>query len=330
MRALGVVALAVAVLFLTATVAGAGLAALRVTVTVHVGKHPAGMAIAAGSLWVTNDVDNTVTRVDPAAGTVTGTIALRGKGYPDPTFTAVGGDALWLLARNGTVSKIDLQSGELVATLSVPGDALGIALVGDSVWVTSFDEYRCNKTCFSRLSRIDTRSNRATGTFTVPTPTGMAFGVGSLWIVNHRAATVTRFDPRRARVIATIRVRIGHESPFEGPERIATGLGAVWVSHPAQDVVTRIDPRTNKVVARIRFPKGSAPVFLAIGAESVWTVGAKQIFRIDARRNRVIDSASIGNHPGSDYRGLRQILVSGNTLWVTDGDADTVDRIDLR
>lgn len=157
----------------------------------------------------------------------------------------------------------------------------------------------------------------------------MAFGVGSLWIVNHRAATVTRFDPRRARVMATIRVRIGHESMFEGPERIVTGLDGVWVSQPAQDVVTRIDPRTNKIAARIRFPKGSAPVFLAIGAESVWAVGAKQIFRIDTHRNRVTMSASIGKHPGSDYRGLRQILVSGNTLWITDGDADTVDRIDL-
>jgi streptogramin lyase len=211
----------------------------------------------------------------------------------------------------------------------VPGDALGIAVVGDSVWATSFDEYRCNKTCFSRLSRIDTRSNRVTGKFNVPTPTGMAFGDGSLWIVNHRAATVTRFDPRKAKVLATIRVRIGHESIFEGPERIATGLGGVWVSHPVQDVVTRIDPRTNKVVARIRFPNGSLPVYLALGAGSVWAVGAKQIFRIDPRRNRVIDAASIGTHRGSDYRGLRQVLVSGNTLWVSDGDADTVDRVAL-
>lgn len=159
------IAAAFALLATTVSVAGAA-PPLVVSVTVRVGKHPAGVAIAAGSLWVTNDVDNTVSRIDPVTETVTGTVALRGKGYPDPKFAAVDDDTLWILARNGTISKIDARTGELAATLAVPGDALGIAVIGDSVWATSFDEYRCNKTCFSRLSRIDTRTNRVTGKFT--------------------------------------------------------------------------------------------------------------------------------------------------------------------
>ena len=37
----------------------------------------------------------------------------------------------------------------------------------------------------------------------------------------------------------------------------------------------------------------------------------------------------MGKHAGSDYRGLGSFVVVGNSLWVTDGDADTADRIDL-
>jgi hypothetical protein len=37
----------------------------------------------------------------------------------------------------------------------------------------------------------------------------------------------------------------------------------------------------------------------------------------------------IGKPPDGEYRGLRQVAVTDQTLWVTPGDADTVDRIDL-
>jgi hypothetical protein len=43
----------------------------------------------------------------------------------------------------------------------------------------------------------------------------------------------------------------------------------------------------------------------------------------------VIASIRIGKHPGSDYHGLRNIAVVDGAVWVTDGDANTVDRIDL-
>jgi hypothetical protein len=51
--------------------------------------------------------------------------------------------------------------------------------------------------------------------------------------------------------------------------------------------------------------------------------------RIDPRTNRVVASASIGRHAGSDYDGLGEIAIDGHTLWAADGDADTNDRIPL-
>jgi streptogramin lyase len=319
---------AIAVLALVAS-AGAAPSGLRVAAAIPVGKHPGGLALAAGSLWVTEDVDNAVTRVDPATGAVTGTVRLRGANFPDPTFAVAGGGALWVAARTtGTLSRVDPRAGKLVATLKVPSAVDDLLFADGSLWVASFDPNRCaGDRCFSRLTRIDPRTNVVSAAFDVDSPVGLAYGYGSLWVVNHRTARISRLDPRTGMATATIGVRLPGEGLFEGPEQVAAGLGGVWVTQP--DVVTRIDPRTNKVVARIRFPRGSEPATFALGPDALWVVGVRQIFRIDPRTNRILASARVGKHTGNDYRGLRRMLVDGSTLWLADGDADTVDRIDV-
>jgi YVTN family beta-propeller protein len=304
---------------------------LRIVAAVPTGKHPAGVALASGAVWVANDVDNTVSRIDPATNAVTATIKLHGKNFPDPSVMTAGDGALWVVApTTGTVSRLDLGTAKVTATEAVPGLALGITRARDAVWVTSFDPYRCsNNRCFSQLTRLDVRSGKVTGTFDAESASGIAAGFGSLWLVNHRSWSVTRFDPRTGRVVHVIPIRVRHEASREGPERVVVGLGSVWVSHPGQDIVTRIDPRTNTIAARVRFPRNAAPATLAVGAGSLWAVGPKQVFRIDLKTNRVVESARVGKHPGSDYHGLRSIAVGNGDVWVTDGDANTVDRIEV-
>jgi YVTN family beta-propeller protein len=311
--------------------AGAASSPLRISGTVPTGRHPAGVVLAGGSLWVTNDVDNTVSRIDPATNSVTATVKLRGANFPDPSFIAAGEGAIWVVARTtGTVSRLDLRTGRLTVTGAVPGGAGGIALDAGSAWVASFDPYKCsNNHCFSQLTRLDPHSARVAGTYKVDSASGIAVGFGSLWIVDHRSWAVSRFDPRKGKVVRVIPVRIGHEATFEGPEQVVAGLRAVWVSHPGQDTVSRIDPRTNMVAARISLPRNANPFNLAVGAGSIWALGPKQLFRIDPKSDRVIASIRIGKHSGSDYHGLRSVAVADGAVWVTDGDADTVDRIDL-
>ena len=314
-----------------AGLAGAAPSSLALATAVPVGKHPAGVASADGMLWVTNDVDNTVSRIDLTTDKVTRTVTLGGKGYPDPAFTATSDGTLWVAARStGTISRIDTQTGKVTAALTVPANVDGLSVVGDTLWVTSFDPYRCSSNhCFSRLTRIGTLSANVTGQFRIGSPVGITFGFGSLWIVNHREMTLTRFNPATGKVVKKLSVRIRNAGTFEGPEQVAAGLGSVWVSQPAQNIVTRIDPRSDRIIARIKFPRGATPITFAVGARSLWVLGPKSIFRVDPRTNRIADSAHIGKHAGSDYRGLRSIAVVDHSLWVTDGDADTVDRIDI-
>ena len=323
--------LMLATLVCTAGVAGAPPTSLRIGARVSAGKHPAGIAVADGLLWVTNDVDNTVAPIDPTTATAGPLIHLGGGGFPDPRLVASGGGTVWVAApTTGTISRIDTSTSKVTATLTVPESAGGLALDGGSLWVTSFDPYRCSgNRCFGRLTQFDVRSARVIGRFDVRTPVGIAVGFGSLWIVDHRGMALMRFDPRTRKTVARISVRLGREGTFDGPELDAVGFGSVWVSHPSQDSVVRVDPRTNKIVARIRFPHGATPVSFAVGAGSIWVLGPKRVFRIDPAINHIVDSIAVGKHSDSDYRGLRSLVVVGNSLWVTDGDADTVDRIDF-
>lgn len=311
--------------------AGATPGGLRIAAAIPTGKHPAGVVFAEGSLWVANDVDNTVSRIDPATNTPTATINLHGRNFPDPSGVTAGEGALWVVARTtGTISRLDLRTGKVTATSVVPGIATGVVLDRGSAWVASWDPYRCtNDRCFSQLARLDARSGKVTRLYKADSASGLAAGFGSLWLVNHRSWNVSRFDPRSGKVLHVISVRVGHEATTEGPQRVIVGLGAVWVSQPSQDIVTRIDPRTSAIAARVHFPRNAGPVDLAVGAGSLWAVGSKQIFRIDPKTNRVVEAARIGKHPGSDYHGLRNIAVADHAVWVTDGDADTLDRIDL-
>jgi YVTN family beta-propeller protein len=330
----GTVVCALTALLTAATLSGAAASgssgSLHVSASIHVGKHAAGVAVAGASVWVTNDVDNTVSRIDPGSNTVTTTVKLGGGPYPTPDHALSAAGALWVLASTtgavptkGAVTRIDPDTGEVVATTRVPGQAEGLANAAGALWLTSFDY-------FSWLTRIDLGSNMVSDKFSMNRPTGIAAGYGYLWVVNHRQFAVSAVDPHNGHVVKKIDIALGSEkSIYEGPERVATGFDSVWVSHPAQDTVTRIAAGTKRIRARIVFPRSSFPFEFAAGAGSLWVLGPKQIFRVDPRTNRIVDSLRIGRHTGSDYRGLRGIAVDGQTLWITDGDVDVVDRIDV-
>ena len=54
---------------------------LELTLDIHVGSQPVGVAFGAGTLWVANSGDGTVMRVDPATGRILATIHVGGTPY---------------------------------------------------------------------------------------------------------------------------------------------------------------------------------------------------------------------------------------------------------
>ena len=145
-----------------------------------VGNDPSAIATGAGSVWVADSDDNTVTRLDPESeGAVIGTTSV-GQG---PNALAVGEGAVWAAnTRDDTVSRIDPRSGTVTDTIPVGRRPTGVAVGEGAVWVAN--------SLSGNLDRIDPRTKRVVATVEVgEAPQGVAVAHGRVWVsVQHRAA----------------------------------------------------------------------------------------------------------------------------------------------
>ena len=78
-----------------------------VTTTIPVGRSPAAVAIGAGSVWVANSGDGTVTRIDPRTDKVVATIAVGGS----PQAITVAGGRAWVTVDAQTISPSGAAAG---------------------------------------------------------------------------------------------------------------------------------------------------------------------------------------------------------------------------
>jgi len=80
---------------------------------------------------VTDQLDDAVTRIDPATGVIVATIRIgRGAGG-----LAFGAGSVWATSFiDGTVSRIDPNTNRVVATIDVGGSPRDVAVGSGSVW----------------------------------------------------------------------------------------------------------------------------------------------------------------------------------------------------
>ena len=144
------------------------------------GNSPSAVAAGAGGVWVTDDVDNTVARIDPAsANAVTGTTPV-GRG---PAAVATGGGAVWVAnTQDDTVSRVDPGSAAVTDTIRVGRRPTGVAVGAGAVWVAN--------SLSGTVSRIDPGSRRVEATVELgEAPQGVTVSNGLVWVsVQDRAA----------------------------------------------------------------------------------------------------------------------------------------------
>ena len=149
---------------------------------VPVGRAPAAIAAGARDLWVTNNLDDTVTRIDPRERRIVETIPV-GDG---PVGVAAGHGAVWVAGtEDDSLSRVDPETSRVTATIAVGRGPRGVATDGRGVWVTnSLDD---------SISRIDPATNRVAETIPVGAgPTAVVAGGGAVWVANNHDGTVTR------------------------------------------------------------------------------------------------------------------------------------------
>jgi YVTN family beta-propeller protein len=235
------------------------------------------VAGAAGSVWVTNFDDRTVSRMD--SGRVRQVIPVGG----GPCGIAIGNGAVWVAdALDGTVARIDPGIGRVVETIPVGSGPSGIAYGEGAVWVANTGDHT--------VVSIDPRTGKVTRRIRLATsPADLAIGDGSVWATSESAGEVFRISPD-GKDVATIRVGAG-------PSAIATDPGGVWVANSLDGTVSRIDALRDVVTARLKV--GHGPSGLAVSPEAVWVTNefSGTVTRIDPHSPVVAQTIRVGNRP---------------------------------
>jgi branched-chain amino acid transport system substrate-binding protein len=92
--------------------------------------------VGEGAVWVSSQLDDTVSRIDPATNRLTDTVPV-GAGASG---VAVGLDAVWVANTiDGTVSRVDPREVEVTDTIDVDGSPVDVAVGRDTVWVATSD-----------------------------------------------------------------------------------------------------------------------------------------------------------------------------------------------
>jgi virginiamycin B lyase len=208
---------------------------------------------------------------------------------------ALGEGALWVLGEK-TVSRLDLDTNQFVATVPVGEFPQALAIGYGAVWATGLD---------GTVTYIDPLTNQVGGTISVVPSSGLngiAAGAGAVWVSSGEQGLVYRIDPNTNQVIATVQVE-----PWSS--QIATTQDAVWVTNPITPILTKIDPDTNAVSAAIRLDCAARD--LAVNATAVWVAcdSVPALFRIDPLTNQTVARIAVGNHP-------QGVAIGSGGIWV--------------
>ena len=113
----------------------------------------------------------------------------------------------------------------------------------------------------SAVTRLDPATSELQEITVGNGPEAVAIASGSVWVANGLDGTVSRIDPARNAIAATIPVG-------RGPSSLLAQGGAIWVADSYGDRIARIDPARNEVVRGISV--GSAPQDLAAIGGRIW------------------------------------------------------------
>ena len=175
------------------------------------GNLPAAIASGPSGVWVANQGDDTVNRIDPTTGTVTRKVQVGGR----PDGIAVGPHAVWVAnGEDGTVIQINPATGQPSGPIAVGSGPAGIAVTPGAVWVANSLDLT--------VSRLDPATGRVTATIGVGDGPGtIAAASNALWVSDQFNATLDRIDPRTGKVTRSVFVS-------SSPQGLAATPSGVW------------------------------------------------------------------------------------------------------
>jgi YVTN family beta-propeller protein len=253
---------------------------------------PGPVAKGAGSIWVGNLEDRSLTRIDPVANQVVKTIALRAR----PTAVAFGRGAVWVVdGQLGTLVRVDPDFDTVTDTISLwtPStkyQGAGADVGEGAVWAAFGD---------ATLARVPSTRDADAVRSTTAGPRALVVANGSVWVAT-AAAEVQQFSPETWNSDPLSRWSVGPD-----PRGIAAGDDAIWVACRDDDSVWRI-PAEGFGGAR-QIAVGDGPTAVAFGAGAVWVANTDDgtVSRVDVETYEQVEAIEVGNSPAgvAFYRG---------------------------
>ncbi|MDQ4128506.1 MAG: hypothetical protein M3151_11255, partial [Actinomycetota bacterium] len=239
--------------------------------------------------------------------------------FPPTMMMESSTQAMCALPDKMVLKRLEPRTGEETATITLQDFATNtteVAVGAGSAWVSSTSGEA------GVVLRVDPETNRVVDRIPVGSPTGAAFGQGSVWVTSSGRGTLSRVDPRTGEVAARIEVGRGATDVA-----VDEGSGAVWVASGSffvgdgseHNKLTRVDAATDRVVAEIpiaaREPEGGA-YRVAVGEGAVWAQGVGGgLFKVDPATNEVVAERDLGDY-SSDLEVYRGAVWSVNQVTV--------------
>jgi streptogramin lyase len=191
---------------------------------------PSLVAVGAGAGWVATG-RGVLARIDRASNRVVAVIKLPAQG---PVGIAVAGRSVWVAQGGRGVAWIDAATNRLLGTARLDVQADRVAADGGTIWVGGRSTDPSFETA-GAVARIEAATGRVRAVVPSGLPTGLAAGVGAVWITERDGAggALECIGPGPSPAGMTGLPALGE---------LAVGGGAVWAADRRGSLVYRLDP----------------------------------------------------------------------------------------
>lgn len=237
-----------------------------------------------------------------------------------PTIVAVGnnpnsiifaGGYLWTINYGpNNVSKIDINTNTVVATIAVGSNPQHASFDGTHIWVTN--------NAGSSVSKVDINTNAVVATVTVGSaPKGIVFAENHIWVVNSGSNNVSKIDINTNTVVATITVgTTARYAAFDGTY--------IWVTNWGGNIY-KINATTNvKTIISSTPERVNSIIF---DGTNIWTSQGEVIgsyyaylYKYNISTNAIISSKVISSSYG--------MTSLGNYIWLSSYQTDSIIKVD--
>jgi DNA-binding beta-propeller fold protein YncE len=202
-----------------------------------------------GLLYVTTELDHSISLIDPKTLKIVGAI---NTGQSESHMLALSHDGQRGYTANvgpGTVSVLDIPNRKLLTIIPISNETQRISITPDDHWVFSADQTQ------PRLAAIDTRTNEVAHWVALP---GIAYGTAPTLDGKFLLVTIPTQNKLAIVEIATMKVVRSIDTPADPEEVMAQpGNKSAWISSVASHTESELDLTTWQITQKIETGKGT-------------------------------------------------------------------------